>query len=251
MKLGHATRLWAAVAAGAVCVAASPVPNSHPNALWRVVHWLCRPDKALLDRSAPCLAFDRAGGYAVVPDPQHRTQILLVPTRRVTGIESPVLLQADTPDYWQDAWDARRFFERRAGRAVSRGQIGMAINSETSRTQNQLHIHVDCVRPGVLAILAERQGEIGPAWSPLDVPLVGRLYWARRLDGADLQGKYPFRMLAAGVPEARDDMGRFSLAAIGMDFSDGSPGFVLLADGGPAAFAESLLDHDCAVLRAP
>jgi CDP-diacylglycerol pyrophosphatase len=244
-------RVWAATGAALACLAATPAPDVHPDALWHVVHWLCTPDKRLLGRSAPCLAVDRNKGYAVVPDPEHHTQVLLVPTRRLTGIESPALLAADTPNYWRYAWDARRFVERRAHRPIPRDDIALAINSETSRTQNQLHIHIDCVRPDVRAILADRQGEIDQAWSPLDVPLAGRLYWARRLDGADLQDRDPFKMLARGVPEARDDMGRFSLAVIGMDFADGSPGFVLLAEGGPAAFGEGLLDHACAVLREP
>jgi CDP-diacylglycerol pyrophosphatase len=46
-------------------------------------------------------------------------------------------------------------------------------------------------------------------------------------------------------------MGRFSLAVVGMTFADDSPGFVLLADAGPAAFGEGLLDHECTVLRQP
>jgi CDP-diacylglycerol pyrophosphatase len=244
-------RIWAAVGAALVSLAATPEPDAHPNALWRVVHWLCLPDQVVLGHPAPCLAVDRARGYAVVPDPEHRTQVLLVPTRRVTGIESPALLAADSPNYWQDAWEARRFLERRARRALARDEIALAINARTARTQNQLHIHVDCIRPDVRAILAARLDEVDLAWSPLDVPLAGRLYWARRLDGADLLERDPFKMLARGLPEARDDMGRFSLAVIGMTFADGAPGFVLLADGGPAAFAESLLDHDCTLLREP
>jgi CDP-diacylglycerol pyrophosphatase len=237
------------MAAALASLAATPAPDVHPNALWNVVHWLCGPDKLLLGSSAPCLAVNRAQGYAVVPDPEHRTQILLVPTRRVTGIESPALLAAGAPNYWQDAWDARRFLERRARRSLARDEIAMAVNSETARTQNQLHIHIDCVRADVRAILAERQGEIDQIWSPLDTPLFGRLYWARRLDGADLRGNDPFKLLAEGLPEARDDMGRFALAVVGMDFADGGPGFILLANGGPAAFGEGVLDHGCAVLR--
>jgi CDP-diacylglycerol pyrophosphatase len=224
---------------------------SHPNALWHVVHDLCLRDARLIGRPAPCLAVNRRVGYAVVPDPRRRTQVLLVPTRRISGIESPALLEPDSVNYWQAAWDARVFFERRARRQLPRDQIGMAINSIASRSQNQLHIHVDCLRASVVAYLKAHEGEIGPIWRPLPDPLVGRHYAARRLLGAELDPRDPFKLLAEGNPSAPDHMGRFSLAVVGATFSDGSPGFYLLADDGPAAFAEGLLDHTCAGPAAP
>lgn len=252
MKVNLHSPVLAAIL-GAMLAAATPVPSrsDHPNALWDVVHELCQKDKWFTGRPAPCLAVDRAKGVAVVPDLRHPTQVLVVPTKRISGIESPGLLDQDAINYWQAAWDERVYFERRAHRQITRDRIGMAINSMTARSQNQLHIHVDCVRPQVRQALMEREDEIGPAWTTLSVPLVGRRYRVRRLDGTELGARNPFQLLARGDPEAGANMGRQSLATIGATFSDGAPGFILLANDSDGAFAESLLDHSCAVLSQP
>jgi CDP-diacylglycerol pyrophosphatase len=227
----------------------APAGADHPNALWHVVHGLCARDARLIGRPTPCLSVDRKLGVAVVPDLQHRTQVLLVPTRRIEGIESPALLDAAGPNYWQAAWDARRFVERRARRPIARDQLALAINSALSRSQNQLHIHVDCVSPQARAVLDARESRIGFVWTRLGVPMIGQHWWVRRLDGADFGDRDPFRLLAAGVPGARADMRRQTLVAVGAVFSDGSPGFFLLSSAEGRAFGEGLLDHGCAVLR--
>lgn len=223
--------------------------QAHPNALWRVVHGLCVSDARLTGQPAPCLAVDRAGGFAVVPDPGRRTQVLLVPTTRLAGIESRALLAPGSPNYWQAAWDARRFVEQRAGRRVARDEIAMAINSIDSRSQNQLHIHVDCIRPDVRKALAAHGSRIGPGWAPLTIPLAGERYRARRLSGADLGRRNPFAILAADARGARSPMAHETLVVAGATGSGSKPGFILLARGGGHAFGEELLDHQCAILQ--
>jgi CDP-diacylglycerol pyrophosphatase len=131
----------------------------------------------------------------------------------------------------------------------------MAINSDFGRTQDQLHIHIDCVRMGVMSALADHEAEIGPSWAPFPVKLAGERYKARRISGEDLRGADPFKLLAE-IPAARADMGAWTLAVIGARFADGSPGFWLLAaqagvPANPRGASESLLDHDCAVLHDP
>jgi CDP-diacylglycerol pyrophosphatase len=234
---------------------AGPASAGHSNALWHVVHDLCVTDARLTGLAAPCLAVSRRGGYAVLKDLRGRTQVLLIPTARVAGIESPALLAKSAPNYWQFAWRSRSFFERAAGRAVPRQDVGLAINSSFGRTQDQLHIHIDCVRPAVKTVLADHEAEIGPRWRPFPIELAGERYEARRLEGEELGGRDPFKLLAE-EPAARADMGAWTLAVIGARFADGSPGFYMLAAAGgvpanPDGASEGLLDHDCAVLRAP
>jgi CDP-diacylglycerol pyrophosphatase len=225
---------------------------SNPNALWHVVHDLCVTDMKVSHLPAPCLEVNLRGGFAALKDLKGKTQILLIPTSRLTGIESPELQAPPTPNYWQAAWDARRFFEKRAGEAVPRDDIGLAINSIYGRSQNQLHIHIDCIRSDVKATLQDHQDEIGPHWRPLDVSLAGERYRAMRVDGADLGDHDPFKLLASGkAPGA--DMASQTLAVLGWDFR-GRPGFILLAaTGGTLANAqgasEDLLDHNCQVLN--
>jgi CDP-diacylglycerol pyrophosphatase len=115
---------------------------------------------------------------------------------------------------------------------------------------------VDCVRPAVRDALIQHQSEIGYAWAPLGFPVMGEGFLARRLDGAELGTRDPFKLLARGDAFARAHMALETLVVIGATFADGSPGFFLLSDhvgsvGRNAAFGERLLDHTCAVLHAP
>jgi CDP-diacylglycerol pyrophosphatase len=232
-----------------------PARAAHPNALWRVVHDLCVTDKTLFGLPAPCLSVDLTRGVAVVKDAGHATQLLLVPTAKVTGIESSSLLAPDSPNYWRAAWETRRTFEGEVGHPVPRDVIGLVVNSRVGRTQDQLHIHIDCVRADVRQALRAHGREIGDTWSDLGFDLAGQRYRARRLEGADLGTRDPFKLLAED-PEARADMGRETLAVVGMSFEGGAPGFVLLSDRadlprGDRGAGEDLLDHGCGVLKSP
>ncbi|XLM23387.1 CDP-diacylglycerol diphosphatase, partial [Chromobacterium piscinae] len=46
-------------------------------------------------------------GVAVLKDRNGALQYLLIPTEKVSGIESPRLLGDDAPAYWREAWQAR------------------------------------------------------------------------------------------------------------------------------------------------
>jgi CDP-diacylglycerol pyrophosphatase len=237
-------------------IASSPVRAADPNALWRIVHDLCVTDMKLRGHPAPCAAVNLSRRYAVLKDIRGATQLLLIPTDRVAGIESPALLAAGAPNYWQAAWAARPIFEKRAGGPVPRADIGLAINSIYGRSQNQLHIHIDCVRADVQGALRENAHRIGRHWSDLAVDLAGRRYSAMRLDGADLGERNPFKLLAEGEPAARADMGLETLVVIATGSDGKEPGFVLLSHRadlarGDRAAGEDLLDHGCAVLAAP
>jgi len=227
--------------------------SAHPNALWHIVHDLCVTDMKTSGHPAPCVSVNLDGGYAVVKDIQGPTQYLLLPTARVTGIESPSLIAADSPNYWQAAWGLRPLFEQRVGHPVSREQLSLAVNSVAGRTQNQLHIHVDCVRADVAAALRLHMRQIGPHWSKLPLGPAGHRYNARWLDGADLGPRDPFKILARTDPVARADMGLETLALIGARRPDGAPGFVLVSDRSNGSWtdrgaAEELQDHRCKIL---
>jgi len=204
---------------------------------------------------APCAFVDMAQGYALVKDIQGATQYLLIPTARVTGIESPSLLRPSSPNYWQDAWSARGLFETHVGHAVPREDLALTVNSVAGRTQNQLHIHIDCVKPQVKAVLAAHLGRIGPRWSSLTLGPANHHYRARWIAGESLGEHDPFKMLARSDPAARAAMDEETLAVVGATRPGGAPGFIVLADRGDGtwrhrAAAEELQDHGCAVLNA-
>jgi CDP-diacylglycerol pyrophosphatase len=229
----------------------TPVATADPNVLWDIVNGRCVPDQRSAGKPAPCALVDlddgEPRGYAVLKDLVGSTQFLLIPTARVAGIESPEILAADAPNYVADAWRARSYVEQRAGRGLPRDWISLAINSSAARSQNQMHIHIDCVRADVREALAARAGDIGPTWAPLSVPLAGQPYRAMAVGGDDLDAVNPFRVLADGLA-AGDSMGAQTLVVVGSTGADGRPGFVLLAGRADAAtpgsgHGEDLQDH--------
>ena len=147
------------------------------------------------------------------------------------------------------AWAARRFVFEALAHALPREAIGIAVNSQVTRSQDQLHLHVDRLDRDVLKALAEYRDSIDTTWRVMTVALKGRRYWVRRLDSDDLSSIAPFRLLADGIEGAATHMGQQSLVAVGSTFQ-GRPGFVLLADraeleGG--GHGEDLQDHDCKI----
>jgi CDP-diacylglycerol pyrophosphatase len=222
--------------------------SADPNALWYIISEQCVPDQQKLQSPKPCELVDLAAGYVVLKDRVGATQFLVMPTARISGIESPELLAKGARNYWADAWAARRYVDDRAHHALPREAISLAVNSASGRTQNQLHIHVDCARLDVIAALREHAVAIGRTWEPLPMKLSGHDYLAMRLAQPELGSADPFVLLADGVPGARADMGSYTLVVVG-----DPDGFVLLA-GHATGFTnlgsgEELQDHDCAAAR--
>src|SRR5581483_8653143 len=191
--------------------------HAHPNALWHVVHDLCVTDKTTSGSPAPCSKVDLAGGWAVLrdPEPGHDTQYLLAPTTRVTGIESPQLQAKGSPNYWQAAWSARDLVAKRAGRPLPREAVGLAVNSASSRTQDQLHIHIDCVRPEVAKALTAEAPRLGGHWRTVHSPFFAPGFRGRWIDGPELGAADPFKLLARADPTARADMKNEGLFVMG------------------------------------
>ena len=238
----------AAVLVVAVSNAGVGHADSNPNALWRIVGDQCEPNQRQHGDPAPCAEVDLAGGSAVLKDLVGANQFLLIPIKRITGIESPEVLEPDATNYFAAAWRARRFVDQRAGWTLPRDWVSLAINSVLARSQTQFHIHVDCVRADVRAALGEHAGEVGPMWAPFPVPLAGHRYDAVAVAGADLDAINPLVLLADGIAGARETMGDRTLVAVGGFGADGRPGFVVLSDRADAATGnlaegEELQDH--------
>ncbi|HEY1942439.1 MAG TPA: CDP-diacylglycerol diphosphatase [Roseiarcus sp.] len=232
--------------------AASPA-RADRMALWTIVHGQCVPHVEAGQGPKPCERVDieegESKGFALLKDLHGVAQYLAIPTSRVTGIEDAQILAPDAPNYFAYAWANRDAVEAKLGHALPREAVGVSINSEFSRSQDQLHLHIDCMDKEVAAALEEYKPSLDDQWRVMTVALKGRRYWARRLDSVDLAAAAPFRLLADGLPGAKDHMGAETLIAVGAEFA-GKPGFILLADqaeltGG--GHAEDLQDHDCAI----
>jgi CDP-diacylglycerol pyrophosphatase len=235
------------IAAVILVVFGSGLAHADPDALWRIVHDQCVPHDQASDDPAPCAIVDQDSGFALLKDIDGAAQYLLIPTERITGIESPALLAPDATDYFAAAWRARPLVEERLGRDIPRDWMSLAVNSEFARSQNQLHIHIDCLRADVHEALERHVAAIGGEWAPFPESLAGDRYSAIAVPGEEL-GADPFRLLADGVPGAGADMGRRTLVVVGAVLGDGRPGFIVLAGlvdpaTGDTGGGEAVQDH--------
>jgi len=239
-------RMSAALAAVAVLAAPGQAgAHSDREVLWHIVHEQCIPDQLRNGDPAPCAEVDLSAGedrgYAVLKDSEGQDQFLLIPTARITGIEDPALRAPGATNYFEEAWHARVFTENGAGGALPRDWISLAVNSVDARTQDQLHIHIDCLRADVHQALADSAGSIGPAWAPLPVPLAGDRYQAIAIDRLDSVN--PFTLATDSADAALS-----TVVVIGAGTTE-HPGFVVLrrtaAPGSDdPATGENLQDHD-------
>ncbi|HTW75525.1 MAG TPA: CDP-diacylglycerol diphosphatase [Steroidobacteraceae bacterium] len=253
----------ALVLALVLALAAAPA-SAGRDELRHIVQQQCLPNWLMQHDPSPCESIDIPGGeamlfgagvrralaagYAILADEKGGAHLLLIPLATISGIGSPALLASDAPHYFAAAWAQRTRLAMAAGRALAPDQVALAVNSRYSRSQDQLHIHLECQGPALHAALQAQAGRLSERWTQIEV--AGRRYQARRTRGASLEGIHPVALLAAGVPDARADMAAYTLVVAGVRFTDG-PGFALLArraslGGG----GEGLLDPSCALARA-
>ena len=212
------------------------------DALRQIVEERCLPDWVQHGDPAPCERV-HLDGYAVLADAKGGAHFLLIPTTTIAGIESPDVLNPRAPNFFAAAWQARDRVAAVLGHDVRRDDIGLAVNSREHRSQDQLHIHIECLGGEVHRALQAAAERLSDHWSAVNI---GRWqYQGMRVMGAELAEVNPFALLAERLPGARQDMGAYTLMVAGMQFKDG-PGFILLT-GKNVPGTEVLLDSTCAI----
>jgi CDP-diacylglycerol pyrophosphatase len=239
-----------AVAIGLCALLAIRPGFTDADAIWKIVHDRCVPDQIDHGDPAPCASVDLVDGWAVLKDRNGDFQFLLIPTARVTGIEDPSIRGARAPNYWEAAWAARRFVEQKLSKTLTGDDIALAINSRWARSQNQLHIHVDCIRPEVRDALRAMQAHVGDVWSRIAV--AGQEYEIRSLSADDLHGRNLFDLVADHLPLG-ETLDQETIVLVGSAAPGETSGFDLLAGragaGGGTGHGEALLDHGCALAK--
>jgi CDP-diacylglycerol pyrophosphatase len=221
-----------------------------PNALWAIVHDGCVREQRAHGRPAPCTIVNLKEGWAVLKDEVGKTQVLLIPTNRVTGIEDPQIVADGAPNYWQAAWDARVYVQQRAPRMLQPDELALAINSKESRSQNQLHIHVDCIRADVRDQLRLAQSHISGSWS--DITINGAAYKIRTLNAEELQAENVFVLVSKQLSPG-EEMDLETVVVAGATSTENKEGFDVLVGrtgvGGNPGSGEDLEDHACALAK--
>lgn len=218
------------------------------DALWQIVSEKCVPHLQQTGQPKPCEHVDLAQGYAMLKDRNGPLQYLLIPLAKTTGIESPQLLNPTTPNYFSFAWAQRHLLAQRYAAPITDNILSLAINAEYGRTQNQLHIHISCLRPDVRQRLDALAPRLNSEWQT--ETLHNHRYLLRTLTTGELAQQSAFMQLAAEVPNARHEMGKYGLALASL--ADGrlvlmalERNWLLLNSGS----AEELQDHSCKLLR--
>jgi CDP-diacylglycerol pyrophosphatase len=224
--------------------------------LWDIVHSACVSGEMQSHDPRPCAEVDLDGGvdqgFAILKDLRGASQFLLIATAEIAGIESPTLESPSAPNYFADAWEARKYVDEALHKALPRDDVSLAINSAVSRSQDQLHIHIDCVREDVRAALLLHAADIGNTWKRLPFAFSRHHYMALWVPGENLGAVNPFKLVADGIPGAAQKMGDQTLVVMGATRADGTAGFIVLDDqadrtiGDPGA-GEELQDHACRV----
>lgn len=250
----RAAKWWAGVAVLLVAVGSAGwliFRPHHPDALWKIISEQCVPGLQQRGDPAPCSTVNLAENYVTLKDINGPLQYLLMPAGQISGIESPVLLSPQTTNFFWLAWQARGLMSERYGQAIPDSAVSLTINSVSGRTQNQLHIHISCLRKEVRQQLDDESTRIGGRWEILGT-LRGHKYLARKVSRAELAQNSPFLLLANEVDGARANMGRYALAVARLP----DDSFALLATernylSMNLASAEELQDHSCSILPVP
>ncbi|MET0430682.1 MAG: CDP-diacylglycerol diphosphatase [Microvirga sp.] len=239
--------LVAALSAAAAPAEAAPDPSR--DVLWAALK-TCVLAKRLANRTFPCLSVDLGDGdrpgSAVLRAPGEPTHSVVMPTDTVPGLEAPVLRGPRGTAYWRAALAARPLVSDVLKGKLTPAEVGLAVNSARGRSQDQLHIHLDCLKPSVLAALKAHGRQIRTAWSRFPVPLAGDRYFALRVPEAEAARFNPFAALHT-LPGGRPNLHRTSFAAVATLPGDPERGILLLAYRVPSASAEDVMDHSCAV----
>ena len=239
-----ASRIVALVCIGATFAfaAQAAITDASRGALWKVVQ-ACLISHRLTGAAFPCLEVNVSSGndrgYVILRPPFSSSDLILSPTRRIVGVEDPSLEALDAPNYFEDAWNARKFLEDASSQPLKRDGVVLAVNSRQSRTQDQLHIHIGCLKSSARrTIQAFAPALPTDRWVPLGRPFHGLEFWGRLFLEDDLAGVNPFRLAAEGWPNSSVDRSQLTIAVAGVQLPYRREGFVLLA-----SFQNTLGEH--------
>jgi CDP-diacylglycerol pyrophosphatase len=136
--------------------------------------------------------------------------------------------------------------KKKYGAIISDEEISLAINSAFARSQNQLHIHISCIRSDVKLLISQNLDRINDDWSLFPGGILGHAYVARRISLSQLEMKNAFQLLANDLPEAKNHMNEFGLGLVAVKEKNGEMDFIMLADR--RGFMEEIQDHQCSQL---
>lgn len=222
--------------------------HNNADALWQIVSEQCVPGQQQRGDPAPCRQVDIAEGYVTLKDRNGPLQYLLLPVAKISGMESPQLLDPHTPNFFLLSWQHRRLLAEKRAAPVADSAISLTINAQYGRTQNQLHVHISCLRRDVRQQLDQLAPSLNERWQTQT--LLRHPYLLRTVTPEQLAAETVFIRLANEVPGARTQMGHYGMALAVLP--DGR--LVLMAVERNwlklnRGSAEEIQDHNCGILQ--
>lgn len=238
--------------------AAHPVvAKGDRGALWQVVR-TCVANHALTGAAFPCLEVNLSDGeergYVILRSPIGKPDTIMTPTKKIVGGEDPSLRTLASPNYFEDAWNARASLAGPDQKRLAHDDVVLAVNSRFSRTQDQLHIHIGCISRQAKQTLQAIAPQLPEnKWAPIKERIQGFEFWGRRVAQETLAGVNPFRLAAEGFPDETKSGAESTIVVAGTQLADGRNEFVLLV-WRPDPFglsrpfaAEDFLDASCSL----
>jgi CDP-diacylglycerol pyrophosphatase len=217
------------------------------NALWKNVQERClKPDAP---RHPDCAAVDRDKGLVLYKDAIGRSHFLVIPDRPMRGVDDIGAWEDGTPNQWAFGWDARAFVGKARGQALPDSMLGLAINAKASRSQDQLHIHLDCISTQARDFVSGAGAPIGTTWT--DLQFRGKPVKAIFVPSASASMSVnPFLLIKRRLGDAAPpvpDRGVFVAYVAG---EQGQAGFVVVdqpvdREAGSNGHASDFLDRQC------
>jgi CDP-diacylglycerol pyrophosphatase len=139
------------------------LPGITRDSLWQHVQERCLITEQA--RHADCAVVDRERGLVLYKDAIGPSHYLVIPDHKVTGVDDPALWEGETQNQWAFGWEVRDIVGKAIGKRVPDSLVGLAVNSRASRSQDQLHIHLDCISEAARAFIADNAGKAREGWA--------------------------------------------------------------------------------------
>jgi CDP-diacylglycerol pyrophosphatase len=226
-------------------------PGITRDSLWNHVQERCL-DKAR-EQHADCAVVDRERGLVLYKDAVGPSHYLVIPDHKVTGVDDPALWDGKAQNQWAFGWEVRDIVSKAIGRRVPDTLVGLAVNSRASRSQDQLHIHLDCISEAARTFIADNAGKASEGWAdfrfqgkPVRAVLIPSPDNTMRFNAFDTVRK------SLAEPARIADRGMFVTY---VTRPDGASGFMVVdepvdAASGSTGHASDFLDRACRLGRA-
>ncbi|MGP1958190.1 MAG: CDP-diacylglycerol diphosphatase [Arsenophonus sp.] len=194
--------------------------------LWKNINQKCISKFINSKLELPCIKINKQYRYVIYKDIKGILHHLFIPLDKISGIESPFLQRKNTENYFILAWKNRELFIKLLNKPFNEKFLSLAINSKYGRTQEQLHIHLACLKHQVFLKIKKNEDIITNNWKPLNEKINNHQYLAIKVSWLDINKTSPFIYLKKYVKKHNDDIAYYGLAMIP---SNQKNEFILLA----------------------